>query len=191
VLSALGLLASERRRDDARTVMLRGAELTDARLRREVAALRDPLAEGLTDARTEVAFELRYRGQAFELAIEADAGATAAELAALFAAEHERRYGYRDPDAEVELVTIRVAVIEPGPDPRPRAAPGGQLARETRRAHFGGEWVEAEVLRGEPSAGVTASGPCVFELPEATLVLPAGWAAEVDDAGTIAARREA
>jgi hypothetical protein len=28
----------------------------------------------------------------------------------------------------------------------------------------------------------------VFELPEATLILPPGWSAEVDEAGTIVAR---
>ena len=39
------------------------------------------------------------------------------------------------------------------------------------------------MLRGEPEAGTAAAGPCVFELPEATLVLPPGWRAEVDGAG--------
>jgi N-methylhydantoinase A len=60
-----------------------------------------------------------------------------------------------------------------------------------RRAHFGGEWHQARVLRGEPAAGLEAEGPCVFELPEATLVLPPGWSATVDATGTIAARRKA
>jgi N-methylhydantoinase A/oxoprolinase/acetone carboxylase beta subunit len=46
------------------------------------------------------------------------------------------------------------------------------------------------VLRGEPGAGVTAEGPCVFELPEATLVLPPGWTAAVDESGTITAERK-
>jgi N-methylhydantoinase A/oxoprolinase/acetone carboxylase beta subunit len=46
------------------------------------------------------------------------------------------------------------------------------------------------VIRGEPQAGDEPSGPCVFELPEATLVLPPGWHARVDDAGTILAERE-
>jgi len=32
-----------------------------------------------------------------------------------------------------------------------------------------------------------ASGPVIFELPEATLVLPPDWNARVDDAGTIVA----
>ena len=46
------------------------------------------------------------------------------------------------------------------------------------------------VLRGEPETGTKAEGPCVFELPEATLVLPPGWHADVDERGTIAAVRE-
>ncbi len=191
VLSALGLIASERRRDTARTVMLGGDELTARRIADEVAALRDQLAEGLADARTEVVYELRYRGQAFELPVEAGESPGPEELAEAFAAEHERRYGYRDADAPVELVNVRLAVVQPGPEPRPVAADEGELERDTRRARFGGEWVEAEVLRGEPPAGTSAAGPCVFELPEATLVLPPGWHAEVDDAGTIAARKDA
>ncbi len=44
------------------------------------------------------------------------------------------------------------------------------------------------MLRGEPAVGTEAAGPVVFELPETTLVLPPGWAAAVDQAGTIVAR---
>jgi len=50
--------------------------------------------------------------------------------------------------------------------------------------------VETRVLRGEPPAGTSTEGPCVLELPEATLVLPPGWNATVDDHGTIVAARE-
>ena len=189
VLSALGLLASERRRDTARTVMLRGDDLSAERIAAEVGALRESLADGLGEAETEVTYELRYRGQAFELPVEAGERPDPEELAEGFAAEHERRYGYRDPDAEVELVNIRLALVEPGPEPRPRAARGEGLERERRRARFGGEWLDAEVLRGEPAAGTEAEGPCVFELPEATLVLPPGWRAAVDEAGTVCAER--
>ena len=43
------------------------------------------------------------------------------------------------------------------------------------------------MLRGEPGAGTEAEGPVVFELPEATFVVPPGWSARVDEAGTILA----
>jgi N-methylhydantoinase A len=186
VLSALGMIASERRRDTARTVMLRGAELSAERLADEVAALRESIEEGLEGARAEAIYELRYRGQAFELPIPGSTAPDPAELAERFAAAHEARYGYRDPDAEVELVTIRVALAVAGPQPEPAAAEGS-IERISRRARFGGDWVEAAVLRGEPPAGESAEGPCIFELPETTLVLPPGWSADVDAAGTIVA----
>jgi N-methylhydantoinase A len=112
-----------------------------------------------------------------------------ARLAQDFAREHEARYGYRDPEGELELVGIRVAAAVPGPEPRPRAADGDGVAEESRRARFAGEWLETRVIRGEPPAGLEADGPCVFELPEATLVLPPGWAVSVDPAGTIEANR--
>ncbi len=189
VLSALGLIASDRRRDTARTVMLAGDDLTEERIAAEVGALRDSLAAGLDAATVEVTYELRYAGQAFELPVPGSERPPPEELAAGFADEHERRYGYRDPGAPVELVNIRVAVAVPGPSPEPRAAVSRALERRTRRARFVGEWTDAAVLRGEPEAGAEAEGPCIFELPEATLVLPPGWHARVDDRGTITAER--
>ncbi len=189
VLSALGLIASDRRRDTARTVLLRGDELTAERVAREVRALRESLGAGLEGAEPEATYGMRYRGQAFELDVAGSVEPDPAELVERFADAHERRNGYRDPAAEVELVNIRLAMVVPGGDPEPAAAPPGRLEEGSRRARFDGEWVEARVLRGEPEAGRRATGPCIFELPEATLVLPPGWEAEVDERGTIEARR--
>jgi N-methylhydantoinase A len=189
VLSALGLAASERRRDTTRTVMLAGEHLTSEAIAAEVETLRERVGSGLDDAETDVVYDVRYRGQAFELAIAGDERPDPATLAADFAAEHERRYGYADEDADIELVNVRLALIVPGPAPEPRAG-GEQVERSRRRVRLVGEWLEAEVLRGEPGAGTAAEGPCVFELPETTLALPPGWRAEVDHHGTIAAERD-
>jgi N-methylhydantoinase A len=188
VLSALGLLAAGRRRDTARTVMLAPAEITAERLADEVETLRDSIAGGMEGAEAEVAFELRYLGQSFELPIAAEARPDPGELLEAFAAEHERRYGFRDPATDIELVSISVALREPAPQPRPRAAEAG-VERAERRVRFDGEWLTATVLRGEPAAGTELSGPLVLELPETTLVLPPGWAAGVDDHGTVVAVR--
>jgi N-methylhydantoinase A len=189
VLSALGLIAAGHRRDIARTVLMSGTELSADRLAQEVEALSGRAQEGLEGSRLEITYELRYRGQAFELPIPGPARPDPAKLAEDFAREHERRYGYRDPEGELELVNIGVAAVVPGPDPKPRAAEGAALSEGARHAHFGAQRLETRVLRGEPAAGTEASGPCVFELPEATLVLPPGWRARVDETGTIAAER--
>jgi N-methylhydantoinase A len=183
------LIAAGHRRDTARSVLIAGDEITAERVASEVAALSGPLLEGMESAALEVVYELRYRGQAFELPIPGPAEPDPARLAEDFAAEHEARYGYRDPEGRLELVTIRVAAVEPGPEPRPRAAADGGLTEGEREARFDGEWVRARVLRGEPEAGFETAGPCVFELPEATLVLPPGWNAAVDESGTVTAVR--
>jgi N-methylhydantoinase A len=108
VLSALGLAAADRRTQVQRTLLLRGAgELTDEALRAAIAQLR-PGGE-----RVEVACDMRYRGQAHELTV--DGSGSAGELREAFAAAHEERYGYRDDDADVELVTLRVTGVDPGP----------------------------------------------------------------------------
>jgi N-methylhydantoinase A len=190
VLSALGLCASERRRDTTKTVMLAGGDLSAGRIAAEVEQLIATVGGGLGPgaARPELVYELRYAGQAFELPVPGPASPDPADLVERFERAHEERYGHRDPDGEVVLVDIRLALVAPGPEPRPAAAPAGHLEESARQVRSDGEWVEARVLRGEPAAGVRAEGPVVFELPETTLVLPPGWTATVDEHGTIVAR---
>jgi N-methylhydantoinase A len=189
VLSALGLCASERRRDTARTVMLSGGELSTQRIAAEVRAMVAETGAGMeADAEPRVVYQLRYAGQAFELPVPGPADPDPADLIAGFERAHEERYGHRDPEGEVVLVDIDLALVVPGPTPRPTAAGEGALERSSRPVHFDGEWIETPVLRGEPAAGAEADGPVVFELPEATFVLPPGWRTRVDEHGTLIAR---
>jgi N-methylhydantoinase A len=196
VLSALGLCASDRRRDTTRTVMLAGEDLTAKRIAAEVDELVLRL-QGTSRPQKpfyntgfcglEVVYEMRYAGQAFELPVPGTTHPDPADLAARFEQEHEERYGHRDPDGQVVLVHIRLALVTPGPRPRLTAAPAGRLQDSSRQVRFEGEWVQTPVLRGEPPAGLSAAGPIVFELPESTFVIPPGWRSEIDDTGTIVA----
>ncbi len=97
VLSALGLCASERRRDTARTVMLSGEELTSERVAAEAGELICSQRAGLEGAEPRVTYELRYRGQAFELSVPGPPRPDPAELRERFEDAHEQRYGYREP----------------------------------------------------------------------------------------------
>jgi N-methylhydantoinase A len=91
VLSALGLVVSDERRDHVRTVV---APLREAgELPREGDA------------------SLRYRGQSFELRVPLGPG-----LEERFHRAHAEHYGYADPDREVELVALRTAEIRRGPE---------------------------------------------------------------------------
>jgi N-methylhydantoinase A len=148
VLSALGLIAAGHRRDTARTVLLSGAEIDAERIASEVATLSEPLLRDMEGAELEVVYELRYRGQAFELPIPGPAHPDPARLAEDFAREHEARYGYRNPKGELELVTIRVAAVEPGREPRLPAAGEGNVMEGEREARFDGAWVSTRVPGG-------------------------------------------
>ena len=91
VLSALGLVASDERRDRVVSHV------------RPLADVHDLPAEGEAD--------LRYRGQSFELTVPLEP-----DLAAAFHRAHEERYGYSDRSRELEIVAVRTAEITPGPD---------------------------------------------------------------------------
>ncbi len=188
VLAALGLVISPRRRDVQRSVLLTGGELTADAIANEVKRLGERAREAMhePDAELQVVYELRYRGQSFELPIAGSLTAQPGELRDAFESEHEERYGYRDSEQELELVTIRVTATAAGLDVELAGGddePG--LERSRREATFDGERIELEVVRGIPSAGTGLDGPAVVELPESTVLIPPGWTSEVDDTGTI------
>ena len=91
VLSALGLVTSEQRRDRVVSYLC------------PLAAAGELPAEGTAD--------LRYRGQSFELSVPLQP-----ELAQAFHQAHEGRYGYADESREIELVAVRTAEVVAGPD---------------------------------------------------------------------------
>jgi N-methylhydantoinase A len=186
VLSALGLIAGDRRRDVSRTVMLSGEALTAGTIAARVEEMAKLAGERLDPGhRLEVVYEIRYAGQAFELDVAGEPESDPAELREAFAAEHQRRYGYRDDGAAIELVGIRLAAIEAGVEPDPTAAAAAEPRRSRRRAYFDGFWTEVEVVGGELRPDAAIDGPAVLELPETTLVVPPGARAEVDSRGTV------
>ena len=90
VLSALGLVLSDERRDHVRTYVC------------PLEAAGELPAEGEAD--------LRYAGQSFELTVP-----LGPELAGRFHRAHAERYGYADRERGLELVAVRTANIVPGP----------------------------------------------------------------------------
>jgi N-methylhydantoinase A len=176
VLSALGLVVSERRRDIVESVLLAAESLTRETIGGAAGRLGEQARRELDepDAELRATYDLRYAGQAFELAIQEELEPDPAALRTAFDRAHEERYGYADPDAELELVTLRVTAALPGAEPPP-AEPSPAEERPAREVRFGDELVEARVL-GPGEAEV--EGPAIFELPGATLVVPPGWRAK-------------
>ena len=194
VLAALGLVVSERRRDAQRSVLLAGDELTDEALAREAGALAERAREQLGDAGGRRA---RHRGAALprpgvRAGRRGRRATPTGRCARPSTPPTRRRYGYRDAEGEVELVTLRATATEPGPDvdaAAAGAAAGRRRALDADARIFGGEEHEATVLAGEPEPGTEIEGPALVELPESTLAVPPGWAGEVLESGTIRLER--
>jgi N-methylhydantoinase A len=91
VLSALGLVASDERRDAVQSYI------------RPLSQVSGLPSEGEVD--------LRYAGQSFELTVP-----LGGDVAEAFHRAHEERYGYADRAREVELVAVRTADVRPGPE---------------------------------------------------------------------------
>ena len=180
VLSALGLAASPPRRDATGSFEAAQVERLRARARSELGS--EPVDE-------RVRYALRYRGQSFELAIDAPPDASAVELRAGFEAAHERRYGYREGDAEVELVTVTASVWGAAPVLAP-GAPGSGARRSSEFIWRGGREVEVTLIAGAPAPGERISGPAICALADATLLITPGWRGQVLADGTIELTRE-
>jgi N-methylhydantoinase A len=185
VLSALGLVVSDRRRDFARSLLLSGSQLTAERIAAAVAELSETALAQFSGAQIEVSYDLRYQGQAFELTVEESARPDPARLRARFERAHEERYGYSDGDAQLELVNLRVAALAGGARPELTSAGEASVVRGSRLVLFGAERLQTAVVTGEPAAGEVLEGPAVCELPEATVVIPPGWRGEVGRDGTL------
>jgi N-methylhydantoinase A len=178
VLAALGLVVSERRRDAQRSVLLTDFETVPEEADALAERAREELGADAADVR--LMAELRYRGQAFELSVELH---DPDDLREAFHAAHEEAYGYHDPEAEVELVTLRATATEPGPEIDPAAV--GSAAEGAERSRRDTLYGDTEVIRGEPAPGERVEGPAIVELREATLAVPEGWSGEVLESGTI------
>jgi N-methylhydantoinase A len=199
VLAALGLVVSPRRRDVQRSVFLGGDDLHRDAIAEVVAELGEQARTELNapdegpEAELGATFELRYRGQAFELAVQGSLEPEPEQLREAFERLHEERYGYYDSDQELELVTVRVSATVAGAEVslgEDSEQAGDELERASRAATLDGEQIELEVLRGSAPAGTEISGPAVVELPESTLLVTPGWSGEVDQNGTIKIRSD-
>ncbi|MGP0103149.1 MAG: hydantoinase/oxoprolinase family protein, partial [Solirubrobacteraceae bacterium] len=94
-------------------------------------------------------------------------------------------YGYRDDDAELELVNMRVSVWGPSPALALQAAGATAPVAQTGTVVFDGRPTASAILRGELPPGTRVTGPALCALPDATLLVPPGWSGEVDEQGTI------
>lgn len=109
--------------------------------------------------------DARYIGQSYELTVPWAADWPAQREA--FDAAHEERYGFRDPDAEMEIIVVRlVATIGQPAAPQEQLNSGtGETGPKAHRPVFiEGEWVDTPVFdRADLSTGETLTGPAILD----------------------------
>ena len=188
-LSALGLVSSDLRIDLSETVLLPNAAVNmataaDAFARLEATGRERFSAEGFADdgAVVERIAEMRYVGQAHELAIPVAGKPDADRLADAFNASYEQAYGHCNRDEAIEIVNLRVAVIVAVPQlrvraRRPEAVDGGG----EREVWFGDGFAPTAVYeRRRLAIGDWIPGPAVVEEAGATTVVFPDWRLQRD-----------
>jgi len=192
IFSATGLLATDLKRDAARTIMRRLEELDPAELEQAFAELeragaKELAAEGVAPDRIEFVrqLDLRYVGQSYELTVPAGD-----DLPARFHAEHDRTYGFSAETEPVECVGVRLQTVGRIARPPLRTLERGDAPppKATRRVYFAeaGGYVDCAVHdRYALPAGARLAGPAVVEELDSTTVVHPSYTARVDDVGNI------
>ena len=160
VLSALGLAVAPERRTAIGSVMSLLGEMSGAAL----ASLFDGLASRTGSAPNVLhVARMRYRGQGHELEVTWEPGMAPSALATRFAEMHQRRYGFELP-VPVEVVSARTV--------RSGETRTVALARSGPNV-----WSDGTSADNGGALDITVSGRAVIALPDATLLIPAGWRA--------------
>ena len=193
--SAYGLLAADTRYDVTQTRLTKLAGTDWETLQNILAPLRARAFKRLTEdgfsgdkIQLQISLEMRYVGQAFELATNIpDGSTTLADIENSFCAAYEERYGQLD-DGPIEIVSFRVTGI------------GLSDRVELPKNIVGGSLIDAEIgrrpvifssvthkipiyRRSRLPCGADIFGPAIVEEEGATTVIPPGFTARQDQHG--------
>jgi N-methylhydantoinase A len=180
-LSALGMLLADQVRDYAAGVLNQpDIEKAFQRLER-VAGKELPGADLLRSA------DIRYAGQSYELTVPWQA----ANPAVPFHREHQRVYGYANPERAIEIVTIRVRAKRTVEKPKlvTRGAGSASIPAmrkpDLRRIHSGGAWRETPVFPRAQVGAKKLRGPALVVDYGSTTLIPPGWHFTLDKFGNL------
>ena len=166
-------------------------------------------SEGIAPAAVEIhpSLDARYLGQWFQLRVDVGSDQIARPdadlLAKAFHERHHERFGYTAPSSTIEIMAVRLAAVGltgeggRGAFPGPAPASGTLGAMPSRTAWDPGREAMIRVIARPVSAaaaasasgtGASCSGPALIELENTTVVVPEGFAASMDDAGSFILR---
>ena len=196
VLSALGMLLADVKKDYSQTILKLSNAITFSDLQQHLTPLVrqaqiDLAGEGF-DAQNiviECSLDMRYQGQSYEINVP-----LTPEFNGEFNNRHLRLYGYSNPSRITEVVNVRVnsAGITQKPvfpsSPfvsKPLPEPAGKC-----KTWFEGQWHKTVIYhRKTLLPGMEGKGPAIIASGESTGVIPPHYHFRIDSAGALIATR--
>jgi N-methylhydantoinase A/oxoprolinase/acetone carboxylase beta subunit len=194
VLSALGMLLADVRKDYSQTILKLSNLITFQDLEQHLAPLIDEakadlVSEGFPsqDVIITCSLDMRYQGQGYEINVPLTPAFTAE-----FNREHQRLYGYSNSARVTEVVNVRASAAGitrkytfPSSPSNPQPLPA---ANAMRPAWFGGNWRDTAIYHSEQlSSGMAGAGPAIITGGQSTIVIPPNFGFRIDDKGTLIA----
>ena len=195
--SALGLVATDLKRDYSRTVYADLSTVDPARVDNAFMAMESAGTAMLEAANVPPGrrallrqADVRYRRQAYELTLPVDSGPVTREsltrLAEAFHEKHQQTYGHANRTEAVQLVNLRLTALGRLPDLTLRQQADPAKARlRTREVWFTTTGFTPTPVhwRDGLTEGTQLVGPAIVEALDSTTVVPPGWTARVDALG--------
>ncbi|MBK3331914.1 hydantoinase/oxoprolinase family protein [Persephonella atlantica] len=194
IFSAFGMLLSDIIKDYSLTVMLRGDNSEYKHIQKlffvlEEKAISDMKNEKISikEIKLEHYLDVRYQGQSFELVVPFDRN-----FVEHFHRLHEKNYGYRIEDREIEIVNIRLRAV--GVTEKPeiekieegKNTPSKDALIGKKKVIFDGKDYDTPVfIREKLLAGNTIKGPAVIVEYSSTTVIPPGSHLHIDIYGNM------
>jgi N-methylhydantoinase A/oxoprolinase/acetone carboxylase beta subunit len=196
VLSALGMLLADVRKDYSQTILKLSNIITFSDLQQYLAPLvqraqADLAGEGFEPRNIviECSLDMRYQGQAYEINV-----LLTPAFNEEFSRQHNRLYGYSNILRITEVVNVRVNAAG---ITRKHTFPSPQAIRQplpppviTRSARFAGHsWETAIYHRETLLPGMEGQGPAIITSGQSTVVITPDYRFRIDGVGTLIATR--
>lgn len=206
ILCAQGLIASELKDDIVRSARIRLDDENLGRIQQVLESIRKDADKWferesikLADRKVRIAFDMRYVGQNFELAVPLGTAGygklpkvdSVKNLRASFFAVHDRFYGFHSDADAIEIINVRLtasaALAKLGQPKGAKANSQRPKAFERRSVWFNGvRPIMTPIFnRAELRPGQTITGPAIIEQFDSTTVLYPKNRLRVDDVGNL------
>ena len=195
VLSAFGLLASDRVHDVGETAVRPWSAIDPRHLAARLESLEERAMADLEDVpperrRVEHTLELRYAGQSHTLRIPVNRPVDLEAVETRFHERHAERYGHAAPNESIELETLRVRAIGETDAPTLGGTDRASSLADARIDTAGVvlEETPTDVPVYERPAVPTETlvdGPVLFVAPDHTAFVPPAWTGSIDAYGSL------